>query len=117
MNYPISHVSQQTAPYKGSPRNYLPALYVKPQPHYTANLQRERQAPWVSDSSNEAAKEALNQDSLEAMAPYIIDLNGSQSFSPALLSYRKASQVAAYEQADKSLNPEGQPRSKIDLYV
>jgi hypothetical protein len=61
--------------------------------------------------------EALNQDSLEVLTPSIIDLNGSRSFFPALLSYRQTSQIAAYEQAEKSVNPENQRRSKIDLYV
>jgi hypothetical protein len=117
MNHPISNVLQQTGSYKGSIRDYLPAVYVKPQPQYLANPQRRQQGPSVSASSDDAAMEALNQDSLEAVTPYIIDLNGSQSFSPALLSYRQTSQIATYEQAEKSLNPENQTRSKIDLYV
>jgi hypothetical protein len=117
MNHPISYVSQQTDPYKGPLKDYLPAVYVKPQPQYLANLRRGQQGPSVSDSSDDAAMEALNQDSLEAVTPYIIDLNGSQSFFPALLSYRQTSQIAAYEQAEKSVNPENQTRSKIDLYL
>jgi len=117
MNHPISHVSQQVEFYNGSVRDYLPAVYVKPQPQYLTNPRREQQAPWVSDSSDDAVIEALNQDSLETVIPYIIDVNASVSFSRALLSYRQTSQIAAYEQAERSAAPENQPHSKIDLYV
>jgi hypothetical protein len=117
MNHPISNVSQQTNVYKGPTKDYLPAVYVKPQAQYLANPQRGQQGPSVSDSSNDAAVEALNQDSLEAVTPYIIDLNESQPFCPVLLGYRQTSQIAAYEQAEKSVSAGNQTRSKIDLYV
>jgi hypothetical protein len=117
MSHPISNVLQQTEVYKGPIKDYLPAVYVKPQPQYLANPQRGQQGPSVSDSSDDAVTEVLNQDSLEAVTPYIIDLNESQAFPPVLLSYRQTSQIAAYEQAEKSVNPENQTHSKIDLYV
>ena len=117
MSHPISNVLQQTEVYKGPIKDYLPAVYVKPQSQYLANPQRGQQGPSVSDSSDDATVEALNQDSLEAVTPYIIDLNESQSFFPVPLCYRQTSQIAAYEQVEKSLNPENQTRSKIDRYV
>jgi len=117
MNHPIGSVLRQTDPYRGSTRDYLPAVYVRPQPQYPANPQKGQRGPSVSDSSGDGAIESLNHDSLEAATSYMIDLNGSRSFFPALLSNRQTSQIAAYEQAEKSVNPENRIRSKIDLYV
>jgi hypothetical protein len=117
MSHPVSNVLQQTEVYKGPIKDYLPAVYVKPQPQYLANPQRGQDGPSVSDSSDNAAMGALNQDSLEAVTPYIIDLNESQSFFPVPVCYRQTSKIAAYEQAEKSVSSENQTRSKIDRYV
>jgi hypothetical protein len=117
MNYSVNNVSQQTQVYKGPIKDYLPAVYVKPEPQYLANPQRGQEGRSVSDSSDNSAMEALNQDSLEVVTPYIIDLNESQSFFPVPLWYRQTPQIAAYEQAEKSVSLENQTRSKIDHYV